>query len=158
MRRLMLVCLMIPMLILSFAFAETPSDRLGFTLLEQMYSDGQNLVFSPVSLSFSLGMAAEGAAGQTREEIQRLTSLHSEDAAAMITGFSVKGIKIANVAFAAEDLPILNDWRNKVIGHTPERSSPSTVRRTSIPGFGKRRMDCWNTHLEIFQKTRSWCC
>ena len=116
MKRLMLVWVMIPMLILSFALAEAPADHLGFMLLEQMYDEGQNLVLSPVSLSFSLGMAAEGAAGQTREEIQRLTSLHGENAAAMITGLSAKGIRIANAAFAAGDLPILENWRNTVTG------------------------------------------
>ena len=69
MKRRIAVWVMIPMLILSSAFAEAPADHLGFMLLEQMYGDGQNVVISPVSLSFSLGMAAEGAAGQTREEI-----------------------------------------------------------------------------------------
>ncbi len=116
MKRMMLVCLMIPMLILSFAFADTTPDHLGFMLLEQMYSDGQNLVFSPVSLSFSLGMASEGAAGQTREEIRRLISLPSGDAAALITGLSAKGIRIANAAFVANDQPILDGWRNTVTG------------------------------------------
>ncbi len=116
MKRLMMVWVMIPMLILSFAFADTPADHLGFMLLEQMYSDGQNLVFSPVSLSFSLGMASEGAAGQTREEIQRLISLPSGDAAALITGLSAKGIRIANAAFVANDQPILDGWRNTVTG------------------------------------------
>ena len=38
MKRLMLVCVMISMFILSFAFAEAPADHLGFTLLEQMYT------------------------------------------------------------------------------------------------------------------------
>ena len=116
MKRLMQVWVMIPMLILSFAFAEAPSDRLGFTLLEQMYGNGQNVVFSPISLSFSLGMASEGAAGQTREEIQRLISLPSGDAAALITGLSAKGIRIANAAFVANDQPILDGWRNTVTG------------------------------------------
>ena len=116
MKSLMLVCLMIPMLILSFAFADTPADHLGFMLLEQMYGDGQNVVFSPVSLSFSLGMAAEGAAGQTREEIRCLTSLPSGDAAALVTKLSAKGIRIANAAFVADDQPILDGWRNTVTG------------------------------------------
>ena len=116
MNRLILVCVMISMFILSFAFAEAPADRLGFTLLEQMYSDGQNLVFSPVSLSFSLGMAAEGAAGQTGEEIQRLINMHGEEAAGLITGLSAKGIRIANAAFTADELPILESWRITVTG------------------------------------------
>ncbi len=116
MKRLILVCVMISMFILSFAFAEAPADRLGFTLLEQMYSDGQNLVFSPVSLSFSLGMAAEGAAGQTGEEIQRLINMHGEEAAGLITGLSAKGIRIANAAFTADELPILESWRITVTG------------------------------------------
>ena len=61
-------------------------------------------------------MAAEGAEGQTREEIQRLTSLHGGDDAALITGLSAKGIRIANAAFVADDQPILDGWRNTVTG------------------------------------------
>jgi len=116
MKRLLLVWLLVPMMIWSFALAETPANHMGFMLLEQMYGDGEDLVLSPVSLSLSLGMAAEGAAGSTGEEIKRLTGLNSKDAAALITGLSAKGIRIANAAFAADDLPILDNWRDTVSG------------------------------------------
>ena len=140
---------MIPMLILSFAFAEAPSDRIGFTLLEQMYGNGQNVVFSPVSLSFSLCMAAEGAEGQTREEIQRLTSLHGGDDAALITGLSAKGIRIANAAFVADDQPILDGWRNTVTGAYAGEIFPLGSQEALIHGYSKGRMDCWDTHRAI---------
>ena len=116
MKRLMMVFVMILMLSLSCAVAEAPANRLGFTLLEQMYTDGQNVILSPVSLSFSLGIASEGAAGPTKEEMVRLAGLQDGDPAASIAGLSAKGFRIANAAFIADDLPVLEDWRSAVAG------------------------------------------
>ena len=113
MKRLMVAIMIILFMCFPAAQAETPSNQLGFALLEQLYVQGeQNVVFSPASLSFALGMASQGAAGQTKEEIDSL--IGDGDAAALMAGFTDKGIRIANAVFSADDLSVRESWRSKI--------------------------------------------
>jgi len=56
-----------------------PGNRLGFEALRVLNDGTQNRVFSPVSLSYALAMAAQGAEGETQEQI--LVALDAEDVA-----------------------------------------------------------------------------
>ena len=96
MKKIIAVFACIAMLV-SLAAAEG-SD---FRLLQSLYADGKNTVFSPVSLYAALGMAAEGAKGATRDE---LLSLISEDLSPEIAS--------ANAVFAAPDVVLLDDYKS----------------------------------------------
>lgn len=53
------------------------NNELGFDLLKRLAADGEaNLVYSPASISFALGMAYAGADGTTRTELAQV--LHSQ--------------------------------------------------------------------------------
>ena len=78
-------------------------EKLGFELLKALYAEGGNLMLSPASLTMALGMAAEGAEGETLTAI--LTALGAEDASEL--GDVVpEEIKSANAAFVAQGLPM----------------------------------------------------
>ena len=49
--------------------APAPGEKLGLNLLSMLHVTGENTILSPQSLTLALGMAAEGAQGNTLEEI-----------------------------------------------------------------------------------------
>lgn len=85
--------------------------RLGFELLEALYTPGENRVISPASLAAALGMAAEGARGETLAEI--LSALDAQDAAD-ISGAMPEEIKSANAAFAAPDVALREAYLSRL--------------------------------------------
>lgn len=101
---------------MSFAYAEeepkaAAGTGLGFELLENLYDGENNLVISPVSLSFALAMAAQGAEGETRSEL--LTALGAEDLSemtALMEALAGKGLKQANAAFVSGDMAAKEDY------------------------------------------------
>lgn len=72
----------------------------SFALLQKLYTAGENTVFSPVSLFAALGMAAEGAEGDTRDEIL-----------ALISETTSGEIHSANALFTAPDILLKDDYR-----------------------------------------------
>ena len=83
--------------------APAVGEKLGFELLKALYAEGGNVLLSPASLTLALGMAAEGAEGETLTAI--LTALGAEDASEL--GDVVpEEIKSANAAFVAQGLPL----------------------------------------------------
>lgn len=92
-------------------------NRAGFRLLKTLCDGEHNCALSPVSLALALSMAAEGAQGETRAQITALTGLETaEDAAALQAALEDLGLRVADVAFAAEDLPLRDAWREAVTG------------------------------------------
>ena len=87
--------------------AEEPSstvgEKLGFALLKELYAGGGNVMLSPASLALALGMAAEGASGETLDQI--LAALGTQDASEL-SGAVPEEISSANAAFAAQGLPL----------------------------------------------------
>lgn len=66
--------------------ADAAKSGLGFDVLSRLAeSSKENIVFSPVSLSFALGMTADGAAGQTLSEM------------ASVLGFKTDGLTDAQI-------------------------------------------------------------
>lgn len=87
--------------------APAVGERLGFALLKELYGEGGNRVISPASLTLALGMAAEGAAGETLAEI--LAALDAEDVSEL-AGVVPEEIVSANAAFVAPDLQLKPDY------------------------------------------------
>ena len=91
--------------------APAVGEKLGFELLKALYAEGGNVLLSPASLTLALGMAAEGAEGETLTAI--LTALGAEDASEL--GDVVpEEIKSANAAFAAPELTLKGDYVERV--------------------------------------------
>lgn len=94
------------------ALAETSpaGEKLGFELLKELY-DGGNVMLSPASLTLALGMAAEGAAGETLDQI--LTALGVEDVSEL-RGVVPEEIKSANAAFVAPGLELMEAYIDRL--------------------------------------------
>ena len=94
------------------ALAETSpaGEKLGFEMLKELYAEG-NVLLSPASLAVALGMAAEGASGETLEQI--LTALGVEDLSEL-NGVVPEEIKSANAAFVAQGLPLKGDYIDRL--------------------------------------------
>ena len=80
-----------------------PGEQLGLNLLSMLHVSGENTILSPLSLALALGMAAEGAAGETLQEICAILGVEdvSEISAAL-----PEGLKSANAAFTAPELSL----------------------------------------------------
>ena len=91
--------------------APAVGEKLGFELLKELYAEGGNVLLSPASLTLALGMAAEGAEGETLTAI--LTALGAENASEL--GDVVpEEIKSANAAFVAQGLPLKGDYIDRL--------------------------------------------
>jgi len=98
MKKLMCVLLAV-MLCASFACAQAQERHFGFEVLRKVYS-GENQVISPVSLAYALGMAAQGAEGETKQEILGFLGVDDvSELADLQNTLAEKGLKQANAAF-----------------------------------------------------------
>ena len=91
--------------------AQAAGEDLGFELLRALYTGGENVMLSPASLTTALGMAAEGAAGETLEQL--LGALGAQDVSALKDAVPEE-IKSANAAFAAPELTLKGDYVERV--------------------------------------------
>ncbi len=96
-----LICLVLLMMLAATACAEVPGNQLGFEMLRAAYDEEENLVLSPLSLSYALAMAAQGAKGETRQEI--LSALEADDPAD-IAGLDIDSLRCANAAFLTGEI------------------------------------------------------
>lgn len=55
------------------------SNRFSFELYKQIKTDGENILFSPYSISTSVSMVYEGAHGETAEEIQKVFGFNTNE-------------------------------------------------------------------------------
>lgn len=111
-----LFCMLLALLVLTgSALAEAPGSRIGFEVLRALSDESANQVISPLSLAYALAMAAEGAVGQTRQEI--LDALGAEDAAevaALQSSPSESGLRQANAAFLPGRMVPNEDYVNRL--------------------------------------------
>lgn len=120
MKKCLCAALALALLALPFAGAEAASaagSQLGFELLRELNDGNGNRVLSPVSLAFALAMAAEGAEGETREEL--LGALGADDpesVGALAGALEAAGLKAANAAFAAGGAAISEDYAAALAG------------------------------------------
>lgn len=93
------------MLLTGAALAETVASHLGFEALRLLYDGEQNQVVSPVSLAYALAMAAEGAEGETRQEIlDALGAESADEVAALQEALTDAGLRQANAAFLTGEM------------------------------------------------------
>lgn len=83
-----------------------PGEKLGFELLKKIYAEGENSVLSPLSLTLALGMAAEGAQGETLSQL--LVALGAEDTGALAA--VPEEIREANAVFIQPGLPLEGNY------------------------------------------------
>lgn len=88
-----------------------PGEKLGMELLSMLHVSGENTVLSPQSLMLALGMAAEGAQGETLDEI--LAVLDVQDVSD-ISADKIEGIKDANAVFVAPELGLKPEYVEKL--------------------------------------------
>jgi serine protease inhibitor len=93
-------------------------DNFGFSLLERLEVSGpKNLLISPASIEFALGMAWTGAAGETAQAMGRLLGIDSSSRAAALseltdlratfeTPGSGKTLKVANAAWLDDSVQL----------------------------------------------------
>lgn len=88
------------MLMMGAACAESLGSRTGFEVLRMLYDGEENCVVSPLSLTYALSMLAEGAQGETQQEILRvLAAEDTESVKALEKTLSESGLRLANAAF-----------------------------------------------------------
>ena len=87
--------------------APAPGEKLGLDLLSMLHVSGENTILSPRSLALALGMATEGAKGNTLDEI--LAVLGVQDAAE-ISAEGIEGVMDANAVFAAPGLKLKPEY------------------------------------------------
>lgn len=91
--------------------APVPGEQLGMNLLSMLHVSGGNTILSPRSLALAMGMAAEGANGETLSEIldvlgvQDVTEIPADD---------VEGLKDANAAFVVPGLELKPEYVEKL--------------------------------------------
>lgn len=88
-----------------------PGAQMGLDLLSMLHVRGENTVLSPQSLALALGMAAEGAQGNTLAEL--LTALGVQDVSQIASALP-EGIKSANAVFTAPALSLKQDYMNRL--------------------------------------------
>ena len=107
-----IVALVLALMLCGCALAErVPGNWLGFQVLAQLSDGKHNVIVSPIGLTWSLAMAADGAAGETRAQLLKALDLKApEDAAALAASMQDTGLRWANAAFAAPGLVLLKDY------------------------------------------------
>lgn len=99
-------------------------NRMGFRMLEQLY-DGKDMVFSSLSLHFALAMTANGASGETLEEIVDflgyggggIDALNEYSRILMeeLPAVDLKStIKVTNAMLVREDMKLLKSFQETV--------------------------------------------
>lgn len=101
-------------------------NTMAFRFLKQMY-DGKNLVLSPLSLQYALAMAANGAGGETLQEIIDFLG-YGDDGIEALNAYNKKmleqlpavdldvNLKVTDALLVNEDFPLLPAFQNKVQG------------------------------------------
>lgn len=124
MRRLF--CLLLTLLLLTApALSEASGNLLGLSLLADMTDGTQNAAVSPLSLQMALSLAREGAAGETRAELDALLAGDAIGVEALLDnaryaddyargGMSVPGLRAANAGFVAPEVELLPDYVSRV--------------------------------------------
>lgn len=94
------------------AEASAPGEKLGLDLLKMRYTPGENTILSPQSLALALGMAAEGAQGESLAQL--LQGLGVADASE-ITANLPEGLKTANALFVKPGLELKADALDRLM-------------------------------------------
>lgn len=99
-------------------------NSMGFRMLEQLY-EGKNMVFSPLSLQYALAMTANGASGETLQEIidflgygdEGIDALNAYNRILMeeLPAVDLENtLKVTNALLVRDDLRLLPSFRETV--------------------------------------------
>ncbi len=80
-------------------------------LLSTLYTGQKTLVYSPLSLSVALAMAAEGACGETKAQLDAFLSERRPELM-FLEDLSFSGVKLANTAFYRPELKLLDSYQD----------------------------------------------
>lgn len=80
-------------------------------LLSTLYTGQKTLVYSPLSLSVALGMAAEGACGETKAQLDAFLGERRPELM-FLEDLTFSGVKLANTAFYRPELKLLDSYRD----------------------------------------------
>lgn len=101
---LLLICACIPA---AACTADIPGGALGLHVLSELSEGGDSAVISPQSLYIALSMAAQGARGDTLNDIVRamgVDELDDERIRTELDADNAAGVKYANAYFTADDI------------------------------------------------------
>jgi len=94
-----------------YAFDPSAVTKLGFETLKMLSDGTENQIISPASLAFALAMAAEGAQGETKQEILcALGASAASDVGGLQGVLEEVGQKVANAAFIAGALELRDEY------------------------------------------------
>lgn len=101
-----LICFLVAAVLLTgAACAETVGNGLGFEVLRALSDGTENQVISPLSLAVGLAMAAQGAEGETRQEILDALGLsYPEEAPFILESMAETGMRYANAVFLTGEM------------------------------------------------------
>lgn len=111
-----LICLLMALMLMGSALAEVPDFRFGFDALRETCDGTQNQVISPLSLAVAMAMAAQGAEGETYQQIMDVlgfadTAQISEIQEAM----AGTGLRQANAAFLAGEMTPKEEYMDELV-------------------------------------------
>ena len=123
-----ILCALLALLLLTGAgLAEASGNLLGLRLLAGMTDGTQNAAISPLSLQMALSLAREGAAGETRAELDALLAGDEINLEALLANARyadsyawegadavAPGLQYANAAFVAPGVEILPEYKARV--------------------------------------------
>lgn len=106
-----LICMLLALVMcMSVAFAEeietkVPGTKLGFEVLRELADGSGNKILSPLSLTYAMAMAAQGAKGETQQQMLDALDIETPDEAAALQEILAEaGLKQANAAFVAGEM------------------------------------------------------
>lgn len=111
MRKIIAIVLALALLGAAALAESAPGNRLGYKVLSQLSGGSQNALVSPVSLAWALSMAAEGAAGETRQKLLKALDVDDPQTAAELSGpLKDAGLMWANAAFIGAGIELKPDY------------------------------------------------
>ncbi len=106
MKRWIAALMMLLMLAGTACADEKQMGNSAFRLLRLLYSRTDNTVVSPISLQLALAMAAEGAEGQTRDELLAALGMEPGEAAKLLAQLGQSGLRLANAVYTVPEAPV----------------------------------------------------
>jgi len=103
----------------SAALDNSLGNQLGLEILQQLYLHDLQALVSPVSLTFALSMAAEGAQGETHEQLLSALgtdTLSLDTLRVAMDSLMFRGVKIANSAFISTKVDPRESYIGSLVG------------------------------------------
>lgn len=124
------------------AAPRAPEKNKPLKLLEHLYDEQNMLVYSPLSLSVALGMAAKGADGTTHAQLEDFLGERRPDWMAL-EDLRFSDVHLANTAFVREDIILLDEYTDALLDEYD--AEPETMQFGNV----KQQVNDWvNEHTK----------